>query len=250
VRESLSIIGAGRMGRVLAGLAVAADIDVIVSNSRGPSSLADLVAELGDGARAATPAQAAAAATEMVVLAIPLRSCAELDPVALAGKIVVDTTNYYPERDGRIAELDRGELTTSELVQRGLPCSRVVKAFNNIAWTSLAHLGRPVGADDRSALPVAGDDPDAKDRVGWLVNEFGYDVVDIGPLWQSWRTEPGTAVYVSPYMAAPRGSTPAQVREWVEANTGVPAPRHLVQQLVDGADRVLGGGSRAAYTDR
>lgn len=175
----------------MARLAVAAGLDVVLSNSGGPESLADLVAELGPRARAATPAEAAEAG-DLVVVSIPLGAYEKIPAEPLAGKIVIDTLNYYPERDGRVAELDANELTTSELVQRHLADSRVVKAASNIVSSQLFSLARPSRAPDRSAMPIAGDDAAAKAEVVELLDILGYDVVDIGTLADSWRSEPGT----------------------------------------------------------
>ncbi|MBW8822056.1 MAG: NAD(P)-binding domain-containing protein, partial [Streptomyces sp.] len=161
MNKTLAFIGSGNVGGTLARLAVAAGLDVVLSNSRGPESLAGLVAELGPRARAATPAEAAEAG-DLVVVSIPLSAYEQIPAQPLAGKIVIDTLNYYPERDGRIAELDANELTSSELVQRHLADSRVVKAASNIVVSQLFSLARPSGAPDRSAMPIAGDDAAAK----------------------------------------------------------------------------------------
>src|SRR5579862_8812295 len=139
---TLGLIGAGHIGSQLARLAVNSGYDVIVSNSRGPETLASLVAELGPRARAATPAEAAAAA-EMVVVTIPLKAIEMVPVEPLKGKIVIDTNNYYPQRDGHIPELDNESTTTAELLQRHLPMSKVVKAFNHIYAASLTTAGRP-----------------------------------------------------------------------------------------------------------
>jgi predicted dinucleotide-binding enzyme len=140
--KTLGLIGSGNVGGTLARLALKAGWRVIVSNSRGPESLADLVDELGGGASAATVEQAAAAA-DLVVVSVPLGAYRRLPATALAGKTVIDATNYVPDRDGRIAELDDLSLNASELVQRQLPQSRVVKAFNNIIASHLGELSRP-----------------------------------------------------------------------------------------------------------
>ncbi|WP_245753797.1 NADPH-dependent F420 reductase [Geodermatophilus ruber] len=200
---TLGLIGSGHIGSTLARLAVDADLDVVLSNSRGPETLADLVAELGPRARAATPAEAAAAG-DWVVATVPLKSYAEIPAAPLAGKIVLDTINYYPERDGHVAELDAGGTTTSELLQRHLPDSRVVKAFNNIFFRHLAALGRPAGAADRSTLPIAGDDEEAMAAVAQLLDRLGYDALDAGPLADSWRFERDMPAYVVPYARNPQ----------------------------------------------
>lgn len=150
--KTLGLIGSGMIGGGLARLAVAAGLDVVLSNSRGPRTLAGLVAELGGHARAATPEEAARAG-DLVVATVPLKAYDRLPAAALAGKVVIDTMNYYPDRDGRIAELDAGGPTSSALVQRHLADSRVVKAFNSIDFRRLFVSARPSGAPDRSALP-------------------------------------------------------------------------------------------------
>src|SRR5512142_3398941 len=128
---TIGIIGAGHIGSQLARLAVANGYDVVISNSRGPSTLSALVGELGRKARAGTP-QDAAAAGDIVVVTIPLRNYRQVPVEPLAGKVVIDTNNYYPQRDGHIKELDDESTTTAELLQAHLPRSKVVKAFNHI----------------------------------------------------------------------------------------------------------------------
>ncbi|MEV0039558.1 NAD(P)-binding domain-containing protein [Streptomyces sp. NPDC050804] len=196
--STLGLIGSGHIGGTLARLAVAAGLDVVLSNSRGPETLAGLVAELGPRARAATPAEAAEAG-DWVVVSVPLKHYREVPVVPVAHKVVLDTNNYYPGRDGRIPELDARKDTSSGLLQEHLPESKVVKAFNNIFFKHLASLARPTGAPDRTALPIAGDDPEAKASATRLLDLLGYDVVDVGPLAESWRFEPGTPVYGKPY---------------------------------------------------
>ncbi|MDP4502461.1 NADPH-dependent F420 reductase [Nonomuraea turcica] len=241
--KTLGLIGTGMIGSALARLAVAAGLDVVLSNSRGPGSLAGLVAELGGHARAAIPAEAAQAG-DLVVATIPLGAYDRLPTAALAGKTVIDTMNYYPERDGRIAELDSGELTSSALVQRHLAGSRVVKAFNNIDFHRLLTSARSAGAADRSALPIAGDDPSAKADVARLLDALGYDAVDIGTLADSWRSEPGTPVYVQPYFPGrpPEGVSQDQAFRWFLETPGVVVPTERVKELTGSAVRGSAGG--------
>lgn len=195
-------IGSGNIGSTVALLAVKAGHDVVLSNSRGPETLADLVTELGPHARAATPHEAATAG-DVVVVTIPLRNYRDVPSDALRGKVVIDTMNYYPARDGRIAELDDETTTTSELLQAHLPESHVVKAFNNIHYAHLAALARPAGSVDRSALAIAGDDETAKSTVRALLDSIGYDTLDLGPLSEGWRTQRDRAAYGTPYAAEP-----------------------------------------------
>jgi 8-hydroxy-5-deazaflavin:NADPH oxidoreductase len=195
---TLGIIGSGLIGGTVARLSVAAGHHVVLSNSRGPETLDELVAELGPLARAATAEQAAEAGG-LVLVSIPVKASGDVPVKPMAGKPVLDTGNYYPQRDGHIEELDTGAITSSELLQRYLPESRVVKVFNNIFFKHLRSLARPSGAADRSALPIAGDDAAAKAAVTAFLDSIGYDAVDAGPLASSWHQEPGSPAYGSPY---------------------------------------------------
>ncbi|GGP85265.1 NADP oxidoreductase [Saccharothrix coeruleofusca] len=193
--NTIGFIGSGRVGGTVARLAAAAGHRVVVSNSRDPRTLADLVAELGPNARAATPAEAARAG-DLVVVSTPLRVYRDLPVRPLAGKTVIDTCNYNPQRDGAIAELDTGATTSSELLQRHLPAAHVVKALNNIFFQTLRALPRPAGAPDRTALPIAGDHADAKSEVAAFLDGIGYDTLDAGPLAEGRRWQPGTPAHL------------------------------------------------------
>jgi predicted dinucleotide-binding enzyme len=191
---TIGLIGAGHIGSQLARLAVANGYDVVLSNSRGPETLSSLVAELGPRARAATAAEAARAG-EIAVVTIPLKNYASVPVEPLQGKIVIDTNNYYPQRDGHIAELDNESTTTAELLQRHLPDSKVVKAFNHIQAAALTSDAQPAGTQNRRALVIAGDDAGAKATVARLIDQFGFDVVDAGPLAEGWRIQRDTPGY-------------------------------------------------------
>lgn len=191
---TIGLIGAGHIGSQVARLAVAAGHDVVLSNSRGPETLASLVAELGPKACAATPAEAARAG-EIVVVSIPLKNYRQVPVEQLEGKIVIDTNNYYPQRDGHIPELDNESTTTSELLQQHLPKSKVVKAFNHIYAADLTRHGQPRATPDRRALVIAGDAADAKKVVIELLDQFGFDTVDAGPLKEGWRIQRDTPGY-------------------------------------------------------
>jgi predicted dinucleotide-binding enzyme len=192
--KTIGLIGAGHIGSQLARLAVRHGYDVVVSNSRGPETLTDLVRELGPHARAGTPEQAAEAG-DIVVVTIPLKAIGDVPVAPLSGKVVIDTNNYYPQRDGHIRELDDEETTTSELLQRHLPHSSVVKAFNHIYAIELTTDGLPAGAPNRRALAIAGNDADARRVVAQLLDRFGFDAVDLGPLSASWRIQRDTPGY-------------------------------------------------------
>jgi hypothetical protein len=191
---TIGLIGAGHIGSQLARLAVANGHDVVISNSRGPDTLSALVAELGPRARAGT-VQEAAQAADIAVVTLPLKSYRVAPVEPLAGKIVIDTNNYYPQRDGHIPELDSESTTTSELLQTHLPTSKVVKAFNHIYAADLTKDGLPAGAPGRRALAVAGNDRQAKTTVARLMDQFGFDTVDAGPLRESWRIQRDTPGY-------------------------------------------------------
>ena len=215
----MGFIGSGKIGSAAARLAVGAGHDVVMSNSRGPETLTDLVGELGPRARAGTSLDAAQSG-DVVVVTIPLKEYDQVPRDALAGKVVLDTMNYYPERDGQIAALDDESTTTSELLQAHLPDSRVVKVFNNIHFAHLAELPRPAGADDRSAIAIAGDDAAAKATVTGLLDDMGYDAHDLGPLSEGWRTQRDTSAYGQLYFndpqdlaAGPRQATAATIAQ-------------------------------------
>ncbi len=191
---TIGLIGAGNIGSQIARLAVKNGHDVVISNSRGPETLAPLVAELGPRAHAATVSEAATAG-DIVVVTIPLKYYRTVPVEPLAGKVVIDTNNYYPQRDGQIPELDNESTTTAELLQAHLPSSKVVKAFNHIQAAQITTDGQPAGTKDRRGLVIAGDDAGAKATVARLLDEFGFDAVDAGPLKEGWRIQRDTPGY-------------------------------------------------------
>jgi predicted dinucleotide-binding enzyme len=227
----LGIIGSGAIGSAVARLAASADLEVLIANSRGPESLTDLVTELGSGAGAGTPSEAAAFA-DQVVVAIPLNRLRDLPLGSLAGKVVVDTGNYYPHRDGRIAELDSHRMTTGEYVQKLLVDTSVVKAFNNILAGHIPLLARPAGTQDRSALPIAGNDADAKAAASRLIDSLGFDTVDAGDMSEGWRFEPEAAAYTQAYAA-----DPASLAQNHLTDPGKPLPADALRALLAGASR-------------
>jgi predicted dinucleotide-binding enzyme len=227
---TIGFIGSGNIGGTVARLAVDAGHDVVLSNSRGPETLADLVTQLGPRARAATT-QDAARAADVVVLTIPLKSVPDVPAEALAGKVVIDTSNYYPQRDGQIAALEDRTLTTSQLVQSFLASSTVVKGFNNINYLHLGSLQRASGSPDRTSLPIAGDDADAKRLVGDLLDRLGYDAYDAGSLADSWRFDVGTPAYGAPYNRDTSGGYPPP------ADSGRPVAAETLAQALDAARR-------------
>ena len=193
---TIGIIGSGHVGRNLAQAAVAHGYDVVLSNSQGPDSLAGLVNELGPRARAATPDQAAADG-DFAIVAIPITTIDQVPVEPLAGKVVIATINYFPQRLGHIAEIDNGTTTAPGLLQAHLPASKVVRAFSMIGAAEMSGDGYPQGDPKRRALALAGDDPAAKQLVAGLYDEFGFDALDIGGLGESWRLDAGQPAFVT-----------------------------------------------------
>ncbi|HJQ12192.1 MAG TPA: NAD(P)-binding domain-containing protein [Gemmatimonadaceae bacterium] len=197
----IGIIGAGNIGGNLTRRLAKLGHEVFVANSRGPESLADLTRETG--AKAVTPKEAARQG-EVVIVTIPEKNIPSLPDDLFAempkNAVIVDTGNYYPRRDGYIADIESGTTESRWVSQQlGRP---VVKAFNNIYAQHLLERGKPRGAADRIALPVSGDDKRAKEIVIKLLDEMGFDGVDAGALDDSWKQQPGTPVYAADFDAA------------------------------------------------
>jgi predicted dinucleotide-binding enzyme len=194
--STIGIVGSGNIGSAVARAAVDHGYEVVISNSRGPETLTELVSDLGDRARAGTTAEAVGAG-DLVLVAIPLKSIGDLDPEPFAGKVVIDANNYYPQRDGQIAELDDESTTTSELLQARLAGAKVVKAFNHIFAAEILTTAKPAGTSGRRALAIAGDDQAAKDQVAAFIDAIGFDVLDLGPLSEGWRIQRDTPGYTA-----------------------------------------------------
>ncbi|ORE96912.1 NAD(P)-binding domain-containing protein [Aurantimonas sp. 22II-16-19i] len=188
----IGMIGAGFVSQNLAALAIARGHEVMLSNSRDPKTLFSAGATLG--CRTGT-AEEAAAFGDVVLVAVPLTAFDALPAPALAGKVVMDANNYYPQRDGQIGELDDHTETTSERLARHLPGARIVKAFNAIRAVELPRDAKAAGEAGRRALPIAGDDAEAKRVVMELTDELGYEPFDAGGLAESWRFERAKPAY-------------------------------------------------------
>lgn len=228
---TIGIIGTGMVGAGIARRAVDAGLRVVLANSRGPQSLTGLVTELGPRARAALPAEAARAG-DVIVAAVPLTARERLPRAELTGRTVIDPMNYAVYPGAGEPELDRDELTSSQLVQRTLPGARVVKAFHNIGPRQLLELHRPAGAADRTALPLSGDDPAAKKEVTELLNVLGFDAVDLGSLAESWRSEPNTPLYALAYVGRPPTGLPVpELVAWFQGAEGVPLSAARLREL-------------------
>jgi predicted dinucleotide-binding enzyme len=192
----IGIIGAGEVGSQIARAAIASGYEVVIANSRKPETLKDLIAELGPSARAATAADAAAAG-DFAVVAVPLKLANDMPVQQLAGKIVLDTNNYMPWRDGHFPVIDSGVKTVHELRQEQLPASKVAKAFTHIQAPRLLISAKPAGAAGRHALSVSSDFPEAVELVTRLYDQFGFDTVDNSPLSESWRSGPGQPTWLA-----------------------------------------------------
>jgi 8-hydroxy-5-deazaflavin:NADPH oxidoreductase len=193
----IGIIGAGKIGGTLASHYARVGHEVAVSNSRGPDTLQALIGEIGERARATT-APDAARFGDVVVVSVPFGRYRELPTDGLDGKVVIDTNNYYPARDGRFDDLDRDRTTSSELLQTHLSGARVVKAFNAIYWTRLRDSAQPSEDPRRIGIPISGDDQEAKRIVADLIDQIGFDAVDAGTLAEGGRKhQPGSPVYTA-----------------------------------------------------
>ncbi len=235
--HTIGIIGSGLVGKAVAHLAIAAGYRVVISNSRGPETLASLVEQLGPLARAGTVAEAIAAG-DIVSLAIPLPFFEGLPAERFAGKVVLDQTNYYPGMGGfRRDDLDKGELTSSELLQQRLRGAKVVKGLHNLGWIHMQHNARPAGHPERTTLPIAGDDAGAKAAVKRFLEAAGYDVLDTGSLADSWRIEPNTPIYFWPYAPAmPEGLGEEEAKQLFQ-RPGKPLSLAAAGKLVSETER-------------
>ncbi len=230
----VSIIGPGGIGGVVATLAARRGHEVILTDSRGTATLADQVRTLGPNATAASLTEAVQAA-DIVVLAMPLTALSRLPAKDFDGRIIIDMMNYYPMRESQIAVLDDGEMTSAEMVQRELPGARVIKALNN---QDAPHL--LLNAGTGSALPVAGDDAEAKESVAAFLRDLGYETIDAGMLSDSWRMEPGAPIYVWPYAPAlPDGMDPLSddAKVFYVTTAGTPVTRQAARELLAQAKR-------------
>jgi predicted dinucleotide-binding enzyme len=183
---TIGVIGAGHIGRNFSIAAIERGYDIVISNATGPETLTDLISELGPKARAATAADAATAG-DFVLLAIPLPGAEDLPVESLAGKILLTTVNYFPQRDGHFPEIDAGKLTVPGYLQARLPGNKVIRVFNHIDAANIVSDGTPAGTPNRRALGYAGDDLEGKQLAAGLYETFGFDAVDVGGLEDAWR---------------------------------------------------------------
>jgi len=235
--QTIGIIGSGLVGKAVAHLAIAAGYNVVISNSRGPETISGLVQDLGPLARTGTVDEAISAG-DIVTLSVPLASFEKLPADKFAGKVVLDQTNYYPGMgEFRRADLDKGELTSSELMQRHLRGAKLVKGLHNLSWIHMESNARPKGDAARTTLPIAGDDAAAKDAVTNFIETIGYNVVDAGSLADSWRIEPSTPIYFWRYApVVPEGVSGDEAKR-IYQQRGEPVSSEEARKLVDEAVR-------------
>ncbi|MDI3331695.1 MAG: NAD(P)-binding domain-containing protein [Micrococcus sp.] len=198
--RTIGILGAGRVGTAVARQAVQAGYEVKVATAKPAEEIAMIVDIITPGAQAVDAAEAAA--SDLVVAAVPMHKFRTLDPAALAGRTVVDTMNYWAPTDGEIAELEADPRSTSEVVQDFLRGSSVVKTLNHIGYKDLEPLARPAGAPERRALALAGDDEAARAAVGTFLDRLGFDPVDAGPLAAGRAFQPDTPIFATTHSAA------------------------------------------------
>ena len=208
---TIGIIGSGHVGSNLAKAAIGRGYDVALSGSGNPDGLEGLVGQLGPRARAATPEQAARAG-DFAIVATPIAAIDSIPVEPLAGKVVIATINYFPQRNGHVTEIDDGSITVPGLLQRHLPTSKVVRAFSMLDAADMSGDGHPQGDPRRRAIAIAGDDAEAKQLVAGLVDELGFDVVDLGGLDESWRVDPGHKGFVTRQTAAELTANAAAAR--------------------------------------
>jgi predicted dinucleotide-binding enzyme len=208
---TVGIIGSGHVGSNLAKATIAHGYDVVLSGSGEPDTLEALASGLGPRARAGTPEEAATAG-DFAIVATPIAAVKSIPVEPLRGKVVIATVNYFPQRDGHIAEIEDGTATVPGVLQRHLPDSRVVRAFSMLDAADMSGDGHPKGDPNRRAIAIAGDDAKAKMLVAGLIDELGFDVVDLGGLAESWRVDPGQKGFVTRQTAAELRANAAAAR--------------------------------------
>lgn len=234
--ETIGIIGSGQIGTGLAQLAIKAGYNVVIANSRGPETLKDSISNLGSKASASSTKDLVSNdAIKIIVLSIPLKNVPTLfKSLEFKNKIFVDTSNYYPLREGHLEELDSRSITTSEYVTQFLgPSNTLVKAFHNIDSIHFP-LAATQDPSYQTTLPISGDDKSAKEAVTVFINKLGFQVLDIGVSKESWKIEPGTPIYGLPYIPkSPAGLDHEATKRYFLTTNAKPLTKVEAQKLVD-----------------
>jgi predicted dinucleotide-binding enzyme len=199
-KPKLGIIGSGRLGTAIARQSSKVGYEVRIANSRGPESLKLMLSVLLPGVIADT-VEEVVTQSDVIILAIPLNQYKTLKPELFAGKIVIDAMNYWPPTEGIIEEFMNEDITSSEYIQQYLKDAYVVKTLNHIAYNELEEHNLPAGDPKRRAMVLAGDDKDAKETVAALVNDIGFDPVDLGELKNGKKFQPDTSLFNARYVA-------------------------------------------------
>ncbi|CCH42410.1 Metalloreductase STEAP4 [Wickerhamomyces ciferrii] len=238
--DTIGFIGVGQIGGIVARLAINAGYNVVLSNSRSPHTLSGIVSSLGDQAKASTPGSIAKVENiKIVVLSIPLNAVPTLLPsLGLKNKIILDTSNYYPFREGHLEELDSNKLTTSEYVMKYLdPSNKLVKIFNNIISIELSNSSTQ-DESKQTILPIAGDDIKAKQITNDFAKKIGYKTYDVGRSSLSWKFEPNTPFYGLVYFPkAPKGLTHEELKAFFKKTPANPLTHEKAKKVIDSTKR-------------
>lgn len=197
-KPSVGIIGAGRLGTAIARQSLNAGYNVAIANSRGPESLRLMLSVLLPGATAMDVPDLIAA-SDIIILAVPLNQYKTLAVNSLSGKIVIDAMNYWPPTEGDIVEFMTKGVTSSEYLQQYFSGARLIKTLNHVAYNELEEHSLPPDSNGRRAIALAGDDEDAKQQVESFINDLGFDPVDLGPLSHGKKFQPDTPLFNARY---------------------------------------------------
>lgn len=193
-KQTIGILGAGKLGLALANIGAQSGYEVLIASRKPAEQLALPVSILAPGAKPLS-AEEMIAETDIIVLAIPLSKYQELPPIALKGKIIIDAMNYWWEVDGKDKVFSTIDATSSERVQAYFSDSQVVKAFNHMGYHDIQAVSSYSLDTERKAIAVAGDQPEAVEKVARIIEDFGFTPLVIGPLANGIMLEPGSPLF-------------------------------------------------------